>query len=261
MKWSRISTPENRRAAGPGAHWFRQPITRGHLVLCVVAMVAILLCHDIVQRLQQKWWLDSANIPWSAGDIAAMQHGSVADAAAIPELRGVPNVAVSYYDIDASDLKGIRWALWASALHGEGQLHNALSTWRYDWNWDPAPDGQCGVARARISFRAHVTLPRLTRPESLSPEVSQRWQAFMASLIRHEANHVHHAYDGRFKVAQAVRQSDCAHADQAGQWAINQLLWQEQAYDVRVRDGTEEGVLFPRGWGIPRGGWFGPADT
>jgi len=146
-------------------------------------MVAILLCYDIVQRLQQKWWLDSANIPWSAGDIAAMQHGSVADAAAIPELRGVPNVAVSYYDIDASDLKGIRWALWASALHGEGQLHNALSTWRYDWNWDPAPDGQCGVARARISFRAHVTLPRLTRPESLSPEVSQRWQAFMARLF------------------------------------------------------------------------------
>lgn len=140
--------------------WFRRPVTPLHLIAFVIVLAAILVLNDLYRAWRQKWWLDSANIPWSTGDIAAMQHGSLSDAAAIPELRGIPNVTVSYYDIDATDAPGITWALWAEAININGRRANALSNWWYDWRWDSKPGGSCGTANATVSFRAHVTLPR-----------------------------------------------------------------------------------------------------
>jgi predicted secreted Zn-dependent protease len=224
-------------------------VTPLHLIAFVIVLAAILVLNDLYRAWRQKWWLDSANIPWSTGDIAAMQHGSLSDAAAVPELRGIPNVTVSYYDIDATDAPGITWALWAEAININGRRANALSNWWYDWRWDSKPGGSCGTANATVSFRAHVTLPRVRDFSSLSPEVARDWQAYSNAIIRHEASHVRRAYEGRKLVTQALRSSNCAAANAAGQSAIEEISRKESAHDYQAEQGRSEDAVFAWGWG------------
>jgi predicted secreted Zn-dependent protease len=241
--------------------WFRRPVTKGFAVAILLGFAAVMIAQDIYLSWRQQYWIDSANIPWSFGDIAAMQHGSASAAAAIPAFRGIPNVTVSYYDIYAADRTGIRAWLYATAIQGGGERHSALTTWRYKWHWKPLPDGRCGTANAVVDFRAHVTLPRMVNPQDLTPDVAQLWRSYEAALINHEARHLRNAYAGRELVKNAVRRSNCYYADRAGQGAINQIWWKEEAFDRSITSGEQEGPVFGRSWQAPRGSWQGPADS
>jgi len=236
-------------SASADRKWFRRQVTPLHLIAFLILFAMLLVLNDAYRAWRQKWLLDSANVPWSSGEIAAMQHGSLSDAAAIPELRGIPNVAVSYYDIDATDAPGITWALWADAIRINGKSANALSNWWYDWRWDARSDGSCGTANATVSFRAHVTLPRIKDLSALSPEVARDWQAYSNAVVRHEASHVRRAYEGRNVVIQAVRSSSCANADAAGQSAVDKIGYEEAASDYQAEHGSPENAVFAWGWG------------
>jgi len=235
--------------------WFRQPVTPLHLIVFVVAVATILVLNRLEYLRQEKYSLDASHVPWSAGDLAVMRHGSLDDAAAIPALRGIPNVTVSYYEIDANDRTAIGKELWANSIHYDGRRTNAISGWWYDWKWDAGPGGSCGTANAQISFRAHVALPRIGNAASLSPEVARDWQTYGDALARHEANHVRHAYEGRERVIQAVRASSCASANEAGQRVIDEIGREAYAADSSVKNGDPHEVVYAWGW---KGLWVIP---
>lgn len=180
----------------------------------------------------------------TAGDLAVMAAGSRSEAAAVPALRGIPNVSVSYYDIEATDAAGIKAELRASGIRWGRKRFRALTNWNYKWHWDAVPGGGCGTAHARVKFDAKVTLPRIANPDSLSPEVARAWQPYMDALIRHEANHVWLAYEGRLLVADAVRSSGCTSANAAGQLAIAKVNYESAKYDERTKHGVREGARF-----------------
>jgi predicted secreted Zn-dependent protease len=255
-----IDKPTLEAPAPAKAKWYRRLTSRSFSLLLLLGFVAVVIAEDIYLYWRQQYWLDSANIPWSAGDIAAMQHGSARAAAAIPAFRGIPNVTVSYYDIHARDVTDIRWGLYAEAIRDRGKTANALTTWRYNWHWKPLPDGSCGVRNATVDFRAHITLPRIADPSALTPEAAQLWRTYEAQLIEHEAHHLRDAYAGRAMVLRFVRHSNCAWADRAGQSAIDIIQWRGDQFDRDVASGKLDGPVFPHGSRIPRGGWFGPAD-
>ena len=190
----------------------------------------------------------------SAGDLASMAPGSTTDAAAIPALRGIPNVSISYYDIEATDAAGIKSELRAKSIRSGKKRYRAWSGWHYKWRWAAAPNGGCGTAGARVTFRAHVTLPRLANPNALATDVAQAWHMYMDALIRHEANHVRQAYEGRLLVAEAVRSSGCASANAAGHLAIAKVNYAAALYDERTKHGAREGAVFrPQPTGGARG--------
>ena len=180
----------------------------------------------------------------SAGDLAAKAPGRTADAAAIPALRGIPNVSVSYYDIEATDAAGIKSELRSKSIRWDKKRFNAWTDWNYRWSWNAAPNGGCGAATARVTFDAKVTLPRLANPNALRPDVAQAWRAYMDALIRHEANHVREAYEGRILVGNAVRSSGCISANEAGELAIAQLNYAAAIYDERTKHGALDGAVF-----------------
>lgn len=178
----------------------------------------------------------------TAGDLAVVEAGSRSEAAAVPALRGIPNVSVSYYDIEATDAAGIKAELGARGIRWGRKRFRALTTWNYDWHWDAAPGGGCGTAGAQVKFEAKVTLPRHANPDALSPQIARAWKSYMEALIRHEANHVRLAYDGRLLVADAVRSSGCGSADAAGELAIAKINYESAKYDERTYYGWREGA-------------------
>lgn len=218
--------------------WFLQKPTKAQVgFISGVLLTAICL--------KAPEWLEKASEPpQTAGDVAAAAAGSKAAAAAIPALRGIPNVYVSYYDIQATDAAGIKAELKASGIRWGDQRFRALTRWDYRWRWDANPDGGCGTANARVTFRGWITLPRLANPNALSPEVARAWQSYMSSLIRHEANHLRLAYGGRLLVGHAVRASGCATANAAGELAMARISYESAKYDERTYYGWREGAQF-----------------
>lgn len=208
----------------------------------VLAMVASALAMILAVQGPGQRLLARARM--SSGDVAAQEPGSLADAVAIPALRGIPDVRVSYYDIEATDAAGIKSELRSSGILWGEDRYRALTTYDYRWRWDAAPGGGCGTAGAKVKFRAWVTLPRHANPEALSPAVARAWRSYIDALIRHEANHVRIAYDGRLAVADAVRSSGCGSANAAGELAIAQVNYESAQYDERTHHGWKEGARF-----------------
>jgi predicted secreted Zn-dependent protease len=204
-------------------------------ILCLCATLAILTLSKIGQSLLTRPQL-------SAGDVADRAAGSRADAAAIPELRGIPNVSVSYYEISATDTAGIKAELLESGILWGKRRFRAMTSWNYDWRWDAAPGGGCGTAGARVKFEAKLTLPRHANPDALSPQAARAWNSYMGALIRHEANHVRMAYQGRQLVADAVRSSGCASANAAGELAMAKINYESAKYDEHTHFGWREGA-------------------
>jgi predicted secreted Zn-dependent protease len=160
-------------------------------------------------------------------------------------ITDIPNVTISYYDITATDVAGIRSEMTAKGPVIRGKHFDGQTRWNYRWYWPGARDGRCNVAHARAVFEAYVRLPRLTHAGSLSPDVLHVWQAYSSALSRHEAQHVRDAYDGRSLVGNAVRASTCATANMAGQSAIEELERQADEYDRLTNHGAEDGAVFP----------------
>lgn len=180
----------------------------------------------------------------SASDAAAIERTIAGEDLAISPLHGIPNVSVDYYDIDATDTATIRAELNARGPIDEGRHFDANTRYYYHWNWDNGADGSCGTANADISFNAVIRLPHLTHFAALEPDVAQAWRAYMTALAFHEAGHVRNGYDGRDRVASAVRSASCADANAAGQEAIERLGEEDRGYDDRTRHGENDGAAF-----------------
>lgn len=166
-------------------------------------------------------------------------------------LDGIPNVSITYYDIESTDADGIRNELSAKAPHLKGERFRSVTRWHLKWRWEAAPDGGCGTAYAQVLFNAEIIFPRLARPDALNPQVAQSWQTYINALARHEANHVRYAYGHRDKVLNAVRSASCAEANAAGHREIAELKRIQAAYDEQTDHGAREGATFrPRSRGF-----------
>lgn len=224
--------------------WLLQKPTRGQIAFIAGALLMgiCLKGPELLARASSPAQPKSAE---TAGDLALKARGSTAAAAAIPALRGIPNVSVSYYDIEATELAAIKSELRAKSIRwGEKRRLKAWTNWYYRWSWDGAPNGGCGTANARITFESRVTLPRLANPNALRPEVAQTWQTYIDAQIRHEANHVRQAYEGRTLVTDAIRSSGCQNAQAAGRLAVAKLNYALATYDERTKHGAREGAVF-----------------
>jgi predicted secreted Zn-dependent protease len=191
----------------------------------------------------------SAWMHWSSQEGAAPDgepafSGSQEAASAVPALAGFPNVAVAYYDIDATEPEAIRAQIAERGPRFKGEQFAALTTWHYRWRWDAAPGGGCGTANAKVTLETKVLLPRLVHLDSVDPQVAQAWRSYFDALARHEAGHVRLAADGRTLVADAVRLSACREANSAGESAVDVVGKGQAEYDRRTLHGRREGVVF-----------------
>lgn len=186
--------------------------------------------------------------PETAGNQAAAPPPPPAQPpSAETSLAGVTNLDVQYYDVSGNSLFEIRRALNRVRPRdpNDGLGVDALSSWYIAWRWPGNPDGGCDLSRAEIRFSASIRMPRLVETAATPAAVRTRWRAYAASLARHEANHVRHAWENRSRVLAAIRASTCADADRAARAAIAALARHDLDYDRRTRHGATEGAHFP----------------
>lgn len=160
---------------------------------------------------------------------------------------GIPHVAFHHYAVAGADAAALRRSIDAARPtdpHDDAPV-DALTHWAMRWSWHARPRGRCDLSRARLTFRATVTLPRLADTAALPSPLIEAWTGYIAALERHEAAHVRYAYDHRGGVLAAIRAATCATADRAGRRALAAIADHDIAYDRDTRHGLSEGAGFP----------------
>jgi predicted secreted Zn-dependent protease len=162
-------------------------------------------------------------------------------------LAGIPNVERQYYEVRGSSLFEIRRALNRARPRdpNDGLGVDAVSLWYIGWRWPVSADGVCDLANTELRFRARITMPRLVETPDMPGAVQMRWRNYANALEAHEARHIRQAWDNRGRVLAAIRASNCANANRAGEAAAAELRRGDVAYDQRTRHGILEGAHFP----------------
>ena len=187
---------------------------------------------------------------WAAA--TALAAGAVAGYAADGAARAapfarIPNLSIEYYDVAGATAEQIRTAINARRPvdPNDNLPVDAISRWTINWKIPVRPDGACDLGRAEVSFKARVLLPRLVNRDSLPQPLVVHWDAYAASLAKHEDWHVRYAHAHLRDVEAAIRTSTCASAEAAAAAAVTAIARVERDYDIKARHGASDVLPFP----------------
>jgi len=160
------------------------------------------------------------------------------------------------YPVSGETTDAIAKSLDAKALvdaHDPLGRYYALTNWNLSshWNFQPTAVG-CEVEKAQVTLAVTMTLPSLAST-NVSPEVRQRWDAFIANAIAHETGHVNLAFDGARSYQHDISYLLPAMNCNIIQTRLNDLFKNDfdaidQAnvdYDTETKHGTTQGAVFP----------------
>ncbi len=161
-------------------------------------------------------------------------------------LADIPGVKLLYYDVAGTTPAAIRQSINSRRPSDpkDHRPYDALSSWRMEWRVHGA-NGVCDPGTATISFSATVLLPRLTTRPALRQRDRERWDAYYAALLQHEAGHVGYAQAHVADVEAALHAATCATLNTAGSAAISLLSAHESDYDTQTNHGIATGAIFP----------------
>ena len=149
------------------------------------------------------------------GPVAA--HSSVP--AAPDGLRGLPNVAITYYEVLGTDITSLNRAVKEHA--GPTGKRAASTDWTLAVRFDKRRTGeQCVIADATIEFSAKAALPRLANEQAVPPAVLAAWRKYLAALESESSAKLHFVYERTDEIEQAFEGKSC---EQAGWMAAGRL--------------------------------------
>lgn len=74
---------------------------------------------------------------------------------------------------------------------GEGQRGSGLTSVVWGYSWQGGPEvGPCSIRSMTVKAEMVVTLPQHVAPDSLSPEIREKWDDYSQSVAEHEQTHV-----------------------------------------------------------------------
>ncbi|MEG3125532.1 DUF922 domain-containing protein [Sphingomonas sp. GB1N7] len=161
------------------------------------------------------------------------------------DFAGAPDVAFDYYDLPGRTLGTIRAAMLKvrPTDPNDGQRVDALSSWFWRWSWRGTARG-CDLTGATLSFSAKVRMPRLADRTVVPANVLASWDAYVATLERHESWHVGNGYSGRAEILTAIAGATCATANAAALAAVKRISARDVDYDRRTNHGIGDGTAF-----------------
>lgn len=151
----------------------------------------------------------------------------------------IPHVRVVSYPVHGRDLAAIQASLARVELRDahDGERVEAVTHWRFVWQWPRTRGGGCRLRAARVRFAATVRLPRLVGLATLPPDLQALWRRYLAGLEAHEAMHARYAHDHRGEVLAAILGATCATADAAAHRVLRRLAAHDIAFDRETRHG------------------------
>lgn len=161
------------------------------------------------------------------------------------------------YPVTGSTVDQLSASLEKGALkdaHDPFDSHYALTSWFLSATWEEKPSqAGCEVAHAMITMTITMTLPALSNPSNLPPDVAKRWDNFVSNTITHEMGHVKLGIDGATEYRRALGNFLPAMSCDLLKLQLNNLFKNEYAqidnanvdYDKQTNHGATQGAVFP----------------
>ncbi len=101
-------------------------------------------------------------------------------------------LSVGYYAVEGRSFEDFdrQIALHGPQVHGVGKALAATTIRMHPDFRYRSENGKCVIASAHVSVQAHVTLPRLAKPEELKKELAGAWDNLEEYTRLHESVHV-----------------------------------------------------------------------
>ena len=162
-----------------------------------------------------------------------------------PAFAGIPNVTIDYYPVTGTSIAEIRTAMAAKGLRdsSDGSAVDALTRIELRWHWPGDGKRRCNLAKAKVEFKATVTMPRLADADAVPDAVRTLWYAFAAALAAHEAGHVRHGHSRVADMKAAILASDCAGANAAALAVVAETTRRDREYDRETAHGRLQGAV------------------
>jgi predicted secreted Zn-dependent protease len=160
------------------------------------------------------------------------------------------------YDVRGTSIPELRSGLRRHGIRmNDGKTYDALTSWDIRWEYDyDRPPGSCSVDNFRAFVNVTILYPRWVADENDDPVLlSDTWDAYLHSLIRHEQGHRDIAVataDGLIRAVTALPPAaTCADLDRAvaalARSFMKRLNLDQQAYDAETGHGTMQGAVLP----------------
>lgn len=164
-------------------------------------------------------------------------------------LAEIPNLTVSYYDVEGADPRAVRRSM------NERRPPDPHTKERFDGRteiqlqWSIAGGvGRCDPSKAEFTQTVVITLPRLANAGRLSSAERADWTRYMTALIGHERNHALIGLRGEAEAKRRAHSSETCQAVSANVDSVMKAVAAAQVeYDKRTQHGALEGAVYPSG--------------
>jgi len=160
-----------------------------------------------------------------------------------------------YYDVAGHTATKLRQELDVKGpLDRNGKRFDGRTTWRLNWTYRYAPDGNgCRFTGMSASLAGTIILPRWTHSEHASHSLVKKWDGYLAALRIHEEGHYAHGVAAKREVetlGQSFRiPGDCKEIarifnDEASA-IVARYMALDVTYDRDTGHGETQGATFP----------------
>ena len=163
--------------------------------------------------------------------------------------------AVDYYDISGTTARQLRAAInRAGPVTPGGKRGDGETRFNFQWQYEVLPQRDpCRLTKFIVFVDLSTTLPRWSGKSQSSSSLVQRWEKYLAALMRHEAGHKEIGLRAAAAVQERMTalpdQPTCADLERAIEEAAKEVLKQhdqdQDRYDTQTRNGQLQGVRFP----------------
>lgn len=127
----------------------------------------------------------------------------------------------------------------------EKRAFDGRTDYKFDWRWPVNGTGKCDLERAKVEYRATVTLPRLANYATLPARLQKRWDYYFSALKEHEVGHVLLSYEQKDKLLVAIQGATCDTVNEVAKNLLGEVSKLNQDYDEKTQHGRTQGATFP----------------
>jgi len=160
-----------------------------------------------------------------------------------------------YYYIQGTTAKDLRAEMnKLGVMEKDGKRYDGYTNWYVSWKYFyDTGRSDCRISSVQTTVRIKFTLPKWTDRSSAPEELRQKWDDYIAALIRHEENHRDIAVEAAAQIEQAIAEiasrATCDELGRASNALARRILddsrKRQKEYDAQTRHGRLEGVRFP----------------
>lgn len=132
-----------------------------------------------------------------------------------------------------------------------GKKRYAMTEWYVKWRWDSSQEGLPKYESSRSTLKLTVTLPRLSKNSMKNPDISNRWERYLANVIKHECVHVGNGINAKAEIDKSlieVASNSLALDYKVVNKKLFAIISRFQHYDIIFDEKTENGRIQGADW-------------